>query len=71
MSTINQRNHLPEETVEEYITALFHPIDSCNYGNLQDKMLHDRLVVGIQDVPTFANGPRIELGKSHETSKTK
>ena len=45
----NRRNQLPEENAEEYITALFHLVDSCNYGNLKDEMLRDRLVVGIRD----------------------
>ena len=46
----NRRNQLPDETAEEYITVLFNLIDSCNYGNLRDEMLRDRLVVGICDV---------------------
>ena len=37
----NRRNQLSEETAEEYITALFHLVDSCNYGNLKDEMLRD------------------------------
>jgi len=45
----NRRNQLSEETAEEYITALFHLVDSCNYGDLKDEMLRDRLVVGIRD----------------------
>ena len=45
----NRRNQLQEETAEEYITALFSLIDSCDYGNLKDEMLRDRLVVGIRD----------------------
>ena len=45
----NRRNQLSEETAEEYITALFHLVDSCNYGNLKDEMLRDRLLVGIRD----------------------
>ena len=43
----NRRNQLSEETAEEYITALFHLVDSCNYGNLKDEMLRDGLLVGI------------------------
>ena len=45
----NRRNQLPEETAEEYITVLFRLVDSCDYGNLKDEMLRDRLVVGIRD----------------------
>ena len=46
----NRQNQLPDETAEEYISVLFNFIDSCNYGNLRDEMLRDRLVVGIRDV---------------------
>ena len=45
----NHRNQLPGETTEEYVTVLFNLVESCNYGNLSEEMLHDRLVVGIQD----------------------
>ena len=46
----NRRNQLPGETVEEYVTVLFNLVDSCNYGELRDEMLRDRLVVGIRDM---------------------
>ena len=46
----NRRNQLPGETAEEYVTVLFNLVDSCNYGELKDEMLRDRLVVGIRDV---------------------
>ena len=40
------RNQLPDEIAEEYITVLFNLIDLCNYGDLRDEMLRNRLVVG-------------------------
>ena len=46
----NRRNQLLGETVEEYVTVLFNLVDSCNYGELRDEMLRDRLVVGIRDM---------------------
>jgi len=46
----NRRNQLQGETAEEYVTVLFNLVDSCNYGELRDEMLRDRLVVGIRDV---------------------
>ena len=30
----------------EYITALY---ETCDYGNMKDDLLHDRLVVGIRN----------------------
>ena len=46
----NRRNQLPDETAEEYVTALFNLVDSCNYGEFREEMLRDRLVVGIRDI---------------------
>ena len=34
--------------MEQYITALYSPVETCNYGMLKE-MLRDRLVVGIAD----------------------
>ena len=45
----NCRNQLPGETAEQYITALYSLIESCDYGNLKEEMLRDRIVVGIRD----------------------
>lgn len=46
---INRRSQLQGETAEQYITTLYSLVDNCNYGNFQDEMLRDRLVVGIRD----------------------
>ena len=45
----NQRNQSEGESVEQYITALYHLVETCEYGDLRDEMLRDRLVVGICD----------------------
>ena len=45
----NKRNQLDGETAEEYITALYGLIETCEYGALKEEMLRDRLVVGIRD----------------------
>ena len=45
----NQRNQSEGESVEQYITALYHLVETCEYGDLRDEMLRDRLVVGIRD----------------------
>ena len=37
------------ESAEVYISELYEPIEFCDYGNLKDEMLRDRLVVGIRD----------------------
>ena len=45
----NQRNQLKEETAEKYIATLYSLVENCNYGDLKEEILRDRLVVGIQD----------------------
>ena len=45
----NRRNQQIREPAEQYITALYGLIESCNYGELWDKLLRDRLVVSIAD----------------------
>ena len=45
----NRRNQLEGETAEQYIMELYRLAESCNYGDLKDEMIRDRLVVGIRD----------------------
>ena len=45
----NKRDQLNGETAEEYITALYSLVKTCEYKEMQDEMLRDRLVVGIRD----------------------
>ena len=48
----NQRNQGKGKSVEQYITALHHLVETCEYGDLRDEMLRDRLVWGIRDSTT-------------------
>ena len=45
----NKRNQHEGETAEQYITVLYSLVESCEYGELRDEMIRDRLVVGIRD----------------------
>ena len=36
-------------SAEQYITALYSFIETCEYGAVRDEMLRDRIVVGIRD----------------------
>ena len=45
----NRHNQQEGESSEQYITALYSLVETCNYGELRDEMLRDRLVVGIRD----------------------
>ena len=40
----NRRNQLPGETVEQYISELYALVETCEYGNLTEEMLRDRIV---------------------------
>ena len=45
----NRRNQKEGESAEQYITALYDLVETCDYGTLKDEMLRDRLVVGISN----------------------
>ena len=45
----NKRVQLESESAEQFITALYHLADTCNYGEMKSEMIRDRLVVGIRD----------------------
>ncbi len=65
----NRRCQKEGESAEQYITELYNLIDFCEYGNLKDEMLRDRLVVGIRDVglsEKMQTDPRLTL----ESAKT-
>ena len=48
-SRFNQRIQLVGESAEKFISALYSLAEHCNYGDLKDQMIRDRLVVGILD----------------------
>ena len=43
-------NQQAGESTEKYITALYHLVEMCEYGEFQAEMLRDRIVVGMRDV---------------------
>ena len=45
----NRWNQHEGETSEQYITVLYSLVESCEYGELRDEMIRDRLVVGIRN----------------------
>ena len=46
----NQRVQGPDEPVENFITALHCLVEFCEYGQLKEEMIRDRLVVGLRDM---------------------
>ena len=64
----NCRNHLTGETAEQYIMTLYTLAEPCEYGNLKDEMIRDRLVVGIRD---HALSERLQLDADLTLEKAK
>ena len=45
----NRRVQEENETIEQFITSLYSLAETCDYGNLTEEMIRDRIVVGIRD----------------------
>ena len=45
----NRRNQLSGETADQYIVALYKLSEHCEYGEMTEELIRDRLVVGIRD----------------------
>lgn len=45
----NQRKQEEGESVDDFVTALYCLSEHCQYGDLRDEMIRDRIVVGLRD----------------------
>ena len=45
----NKRSQLPDESVEQFITSLYNLAADCNFGELKDRLIRDKIVVRIRD----------------------
>ena len=45
----NKHSQLPGEPVEQFVASLYNLAVDCNFGELKDKLIRDRIVVGIRD----------------------
>ena len=45
----NKRSQQHGESVDSFITALYVLVEHCDYGQLRDQMIRDRIVVGVKD----------------------
>ena len=45
----NSRTQQEGESIEEFITCLYSLAEFCEYGNLHEEMIRDRIVVGVGD----------------------
>ena len=70
----NRRCQREGESAEQYITALYSLVETCEYGNLRDEMLRDRIVVGIRDVGLSEHlqlDPELTLEKTKKVLRQK
>ena len=45
----NKRNQIPDESAEHFITVIHRMAENCEFGNMKDELIHDRIVVGIRE----------------------
>ena len=45
----NRRAQEDDESVEQFITSLYSLSEDCQYAELKEEMIRDRIVVGIRD----------------------
>ena len=64
----NQRVQQADESVEHFITNLYQLAKYCEYGNLRDEMIRDRIVMGIRD---SALSERLQLDPDLTLDKVK
>lgn len=48
-AVFNRRSQREGESAAEFITALYALVETCDYGNLKEELLRDRIVVGVRD----------------------
>ena len=46
---LNRRSQQSGETAEQYIMVVYDLAENCDYGDIKEEMIHDRLVVSIRD----------------------
>ena len=66
----NRRSQQPGETSEQFIMALYELASNCEYGELRDEMIRDRIVVGIRDSSLSERlqlNPTLTLDKAKQT----
>ena len=66
----NQWKQLPGESVDDFITALYGLVEHCEYGELRNEMIRDRIVVGLTDA-SLAEKLQLNPELTLETAITK
>ena len=63
----NSRKQEEGETVDSFITALYGLAEHCEFGQLHDELIRDRIVVGIRDITLSEKmqmDPKLDLAKA-------
>ena len=64
----NRRNQQSGETAENYIVALYELAEHCDYGDMTEELIRDRLVVGIRDT-ALSEKLQMDSGLTLEAAK--
>ena len=71
----NRRNQMAGESAEQYITELYHLVETCDYNaDIVEEMLRDRLVVGMRDsvlAERLQLNPELTLEKAKKAMRHK
>ena len=70
----NRRVQKEGESADQFITALYELIETCEYGDLKGEMLRDRIVVGLRDTTLSERlqlDPDLTLEKAKRTARQK
>ena len=62
----SRRKQAPSEMANDFITAFFKLSKMCEYGELRDQFIRDRLVVGIADAKLFE---KLQMNKDFKLEK--
>ena len=66
----NRRSQQSGESAKQYIMALYELVQYCDYGEMKDEMIRDRLVIGIHDCSLSEKlqlDPALTLEKAKKT----
>ena len=71
-SKFNQRIQELDETIDSFVTDLYRLAQTCNYGELTDEMIRDRIVAGIRDgaaAERLQTDPELTLEKAIQMTR--
>ena len=63
----NKRSQLLDEPVQQFIASLYNLAADCNFGELINELICDRIVVGIRDASL---SERLQMDLELEKAKT-